>query len=90
MFFLCDVENCSKKFKSKSSLKVAKTRLHNINVKWQYCHLCDKKFKYKGDLKSHKKFIHNIDVKWFHCDVPNCDYKCKDNSSLKKTLRVYT
>lgn len=64
--FVCDKENCNKKFGKKSDWK-RHFNIHTGERKFD-CKECKKQFGAKSSLKKHEKTFHAKDKKLFQCD----------------------
>lgn len=82
----CDQLDCAKIFKSKDSLEIHKSVVHDIGDKCVFCDEpnCDESFFKVGFLTLHKRAVHDIGVTWHYCDQPNCGNKFKTEHRLKK------
>ena len=83
--FVCNIDGCESAFSDKSNLNMHIKTVHN-KIRDFFCDVgnCEKAFFSKSDLKKHKSYIHDIGVKWYYCPEEKCDYKSKDNSTLKR------
>ena len=88
----CNIENCTKQFKTISELNRHKKHKHKLNIVWYICNInnCNKKFKTASELKFHKMRIHNIEIKWHVCDIENCTKQFKTKYELNQhKMRIH-
>uniref|UniRef100_A0AAY5ET36 Zinc finger protein n=1 Tax=Electrophorus electricus TaxID=8005 RepID=A0AAY5ET36_ELEEL len=82
--FICKVESCGKRFKSKDALKKHKGNVHTGNARRKLiCAICNKKCSSSVNLQEHRK-IHEI----FDCSA--CEKKFISTNQLKRHMITHS
>lgn len=87
VLYKCDFEKCTYISKGKPDLYRHKQNIHNVNVKWFYCHICAFQTKASVNLKEHLSYRHDIGDKICDfCAYPRYKLTCYKNKGHKSFI----